>query len=92
MPMLVMGIREMGMGMHHRFMPVPMAVLGPHRYRKIMPMLVVFIMGMLMLMFQCTMRVFVGMIFCQMQPDACRHQQPRYQQWHCDGFAQQHNG
>ena len=88
MVVLMMCIWEMGMGMYQRFVPVPMPMLFAQYYREIVFMLMVFIMGVFMLMFQCSVLVFMGMVFCQMQPDPHRHQQPRYQQRRCDGFAQ----
>ena len=44
--MLVMGVREMGVGVHHRFMPVPVGVLGARRSRCVVPVLMVLIMDM----------------------------------------------
>lgn len=61
MAMPVVSIREMWVCVDQGFMPVPMAVFGARRYRKIMRMLVVFVVDMLVAVFHLFVLVSVLM-------------------------------
>jgi hypothetical protein len=55
----VMFIREVRMGMRHRFMLVGVGMLCPRRHRMVMNVLMVFVVAMFMTMFHRI--VYVGM-------------------------------
>ena len=58
-----------------RFMPVPVRMRL--RHRSFVSVLMMRIVEMAVLVLDCLVRVFMGMPFGQMQPDAERHQQAR---------------
>lgn len=55
MPMLMVSIRKMTMEMSHWYMLMQVAVLRTRFHRNIMLMLVMFIVGVLMIVFQSLM-------------------------------------
>ena len=70
----MVSLGKVWMRMYLRQMPVRMAVPGARRYRNVMPVLVVFVMGVLMIMFHRFVGMFVLMTFAQVQAGAQRHQ------------------
>ena len=70
MPMLMVHIREVRMRMHQRLVPVNMLMLSSCRYEKVMLMLVMFIVQMLVIVYQFVMKVRVFMVLGQVQPCA----------------------
>ena len=68
-----------------RFMPVPVRMRL--RHRSFVSVLMMRIVEMAVLVLDCLVRVFMGMPFVQMQPDAERHQQARNDQLRSDRLA-----
>ena len=73
MPSMVR-IREMGMDVHHRLMPMPVGVSGARRNGRVMRVLVVLVMDMLMAVFHRFVSMLMLMPFGEVQPDTQRHQ------------------
>ena len=76
MAVAVVGIREVRMRVGQGFMPMPVAVLGAGLDRGVVGVMMMFVVYMLVLVFQRLMRVFVPMPFGKMQPNSERHQRP----------------
>jgi hypothetical protein len=83
--MAMVDVRVVRMPVPKRFMPVPVRMRLRHRSFVSVVMMVVVDMGMLVL--DWLVRVFMGMPFGQMQPDAERHQQARDDQLRRDRLA-----
>lgn len=70
----MMGVGEVGVGMHHRLMPVSVGMLGTRFNRKIMGVLMMLVMDMLMTVLHHLVSMFMVMLFSKVQPDSNRHQ------------------
>ena len=78
--MAVVGVREVRMRMGHRFVAMPVCMRASRRKLVVAMVLMMQVVGMRMCMFKRLMDVGMGMVLCQVQPDAQRHQTGRCQQ------------
>lgn len=88
--MPVVSVREVRMRVDQRFVPMPMAMFGAGRHRIVMPMLVVFVVGMFVTVFHLFVLVSVLVALSKMQPRAQRHQCTGHQQGHGDRLPHQY--
>jgi hypothetical protein len=87
--MAMVDVRVVRMPVPKRFMPVPVRMRLCHR--SFVSVAMMRIVAMAVLVLDCLVRVFMGMPFGQMQPDAERHQQARDDQLRSDRLAQEAN-
>ena len=85
----MMHVREMRMTMGHCFVLVPVGMFRAGRHRGFVIMLMMFVMGMFMFVLHQLVGMLVRMMFCQMQPDAERHQYPGSYQACRNGLSEQ---
>lgn len=83
--MAMVDVRVVRMPVPKRFMPVPMGMRL--RHHSFVGVLMMRIVEMAVLVLDWLVRVFMGMPFGQMQPDAERHQQTRDDQLRRDRLA-----
>ena len=83
--MAMVDVRVVRMPVPKRFMPVPVRMRLCHR--SFVSVAMMRIVAMAVLVLDCLVRVFMGMPFGQMQPDAERHQQASDDQLRSDRLA-----
>jgi hypothetical protein len=88
----VVRIRKMRVGMRHRRVSMAMCMLGLEWDRLGERVLVMSVVNMLVLVFQCFVVMFVHMKLSQMQPYAHSHKRARNQQGCIERLAQEHKG
>ena len=88
--MLVMHVGEVGMSMSDRRMPMPVRMLSARGYGKIVSMLMMVVMHVFMLMLHFTVRMFVRVMFGQMEPYSQGHQCASDDQYRRHRIAQHH--
>lgn len=90
--MAVVGVREVRMRMGHGFMAMPVCMRASRRKLVMLMVLMMRVVRMRVGMFKHLMVVGVGVMLCQVKPDAQRHQACRCQQLPGHRFCQKKNG
>ena len=78
--MAVVGVREVRMRMGHGFVAMPVCMRASRRKLVVAMVLMMQVVVMRVCVFKRLMGVGMGMVLCQVQPDAQRHQTGRCQQ------------
>jgi hypothetical protein len=89
--MSVVQIGVMRMPVNQRSVVVHMGMFHPRMHRRMMVMLVVFVMVVAMLVYHRFMRMIVPMPFREMEPQTQSHQAPGNQQQHRQWFPEYHD-
>ena len=87
MSVAMMSIREVRVVMGQRFMAMPVTAIRAGWHRLVVLVLVVRIVDMFMVVLQRIVRVFMAVLFGEVQPDTQRHQRSSNQQTRADRFA-----